>query len=169
MDVTVRETSFAEGKLGHAVWTCGVGAATWCALNAHRFEGRRVLELGAGVGLVGVVCGKAANARVVMTDLDGQEDGPSGLVSNLRHNIDLNRIEATACRLDWHSDDLGERFDVVVASDCVYYPENVVPLAKTVQRHLEPEGVAYVFSAPPPGTFWRSSSVTRAASSSGGS
>lgn len=146
-DVSVYETSFYEGKLGSKVWPCGIATATWCAINSNLFVGKKVLELGAGVGLAGLVCA-AANATVVLTDLDAKNDVdcPSGLVPNLQRNIHLNGLRsATARRLDWRDDNEVEPCDIILCSDCVYYPENVDPLARTIKRHLAHSArVAYV-------------------------
>lgn len=149
-DIRVQELSFYQGKLGAKVWPCGIATATWCAANAHLFAGKRVLELGSGVGLSGLACA-AVNATVDLTDLDAHDetDGPSDLVANLRRNIALNDFRAVSAReLDWSDErNVAVQYDVLLASDCIYYPENVLPLARTIKRHLAVgRGVAYVSS-----------------------
>ncbi|KAG8466912.1 hypothetical protein KFE25_008291 [Diacronema lutheri] len=102
-------------------------------------------------------------------------DSPTGLLSSLRRSVHENALAEAVLvrRIDWRehvraaapSPGLGgaasrgggrepqaralvddDRFDVVVASDCVYHAELLEPLAVAVQRFLAPDGVAYVMS-----------------------
>ena len=51
--LTLYECSFYEGKLGYQVWPAALAGAAWACKNKALFEGKRVLELGSGVGLFG--------------------------------------------------------------------------------------------------------------------
>eukprot|EP00760_Papus_ankaliazontas_P006869 PhM_4_TR13202/c0_g1_i1/m.63632 len=59
--------NIAEGALGCATWDGGVVLARWIASHGPIFEGKRVLELGAGVGIGGIVAGRFA-AHTAITD-----------------------------------------------------------------------------------------------------
>ena len=50
--LTLYECSFYEGKLGYQVWPAALAGAAWACKNKALFEGKRVLELGSGVGLL---------------------------------------------------------------------------------------------------------------------
>ncbi|OSX71448.1 hypothetical protein BU14_0532s0009 [Porphyra umbilicalis] len=72
------------GDTGTTVWDGAVVlAAAIAAHPAATVAGRVVVELGAGVGLVGVVAAKAGAAAVTLTDLPG-------VLPLLRRNVDAN-------------------------------------------------------------------------------
>lgn len=169
--VRVRGTSFGEGKLGYSLWTAGIGMATWLAAEPSRTAGKSVLELGSGIGLVGLTCaaiGRGAPA-VTLSDMERTRaddwEAPTGLLSALEASARENGLaeHVRVARLDWREHALGaaprpeagermsevgdeERFEVVLAADCVYYAHLLQPLAATLARVLAPGGVAYVLS-----------------------
>ena len=120
----------------------GIGGKLWdaaLALTAHVgstsgndecVHGKRVLELGSGVGAVGIGARLFGASRVVLTDIED-------VVPLLAANIELNHVESvTAVALDWFqavpSAILEESFDLILASDVVYDPELHAPLLKTL-------------------------------------
>ena len=83
-----------------------------------------MVELGAGVGLAGIVAAKIGAASVVMTD---RGDEPS-ILDNIRHNITQNK-ESCICRtqaLTWGHFSAqtcqlqASDFDILLAADCLY-------------------------------------------------
>lgn len=93
--------------------------------------GRRVVELGAGTGVVGIMAGYLG-ASAVITDLES-------LVPLLAHNINqntelLNAGTITAKPLCWgcqpDSDLLNP--DFLILANCVYYESSLEPLLETV-------------------------------------
>ncbi|GBG25315.1 Protein-lysine N-methyltransferase EFM3 [Hondaea fermentalgiana] len=86
-------------------------------------SGRRVLELGAGTGAVGIGCALLGASHVSVTDLEE-------VVSQMEANIVINKLEnARALPLAWgpsqgakELDSLGS-IDTVLLSDVVYDPE----------------------------------------------
>ncbi len=109
-EVHLRELSISHGGVGCAVWDAAIILARWlheqgvaeqraiasptssCSVApALRLHGRSVMELGAGVGLPGLVAAWFAE-RVWLTDyLDT-------LLENLRYNVQLNANEDDAAR-----------------------------------------------------------------------
>jgi predicted nicotinamide N-methyase len=162
--LTVRETSFGEGKLGYQLWTSGVALATYVSLRPALVRGKRVLELGSGIGLAGLAC--AGHARsVTLSDMDrvspSDYDSPYGLLESLRRSVGENGYGegvgeggVSVRRIDWRECGEGpagiadddDRFDVVLASDCVYYAELLPPLLAALRRFLARDGTAYVLS-----------------------
>ena len=53
-ELALREISFGEGGLGGKIWEAGIAMAIWVSLHEDRLRGRRVLELGSGVGMGGL-------------------------------------------------------------------------------------------------------------------
>ncbi|HEX8458983.1 MAG TPA: 50S ribosomal protein L11 methyltransferase [Pyrinomonadaceae bacterium] len=86
-----------KGRLpyGVALWPAAIALAHELAARADDLRGRRVLELGAGTGLPGIVAA-TFGARVVQTDRDELS------MSACRRNVARNRVESIEHRLaDW--------------------------------------------------------------------
>ncbi len=95
----------------------------------------RLLEIGAGVGLCGLVAARRGFA-VAITDIE-----PEALLF-IRVSILKNGLEATAraVHLDFMTGSLEERFDAIVASEALYIPDSHEPLTKCLTTHLAPGG-----------------------------
>ncbi|TVU38365.1 hypothetical protein EJB05_11728, partial [Eragrostis curvula] len=107
----------------------------------------RFLELGSGTGAAGLALAAALPARAILSDL------PDAL-SNLRHNVELNAPllasvggTASVVPLPWGDASAMETaaaespFDLVVASDVVYYEALVDPLIETLRFFVKGEVV----------------------------
>lgn len=81
------------------------------------FTGKKVLELGSGLGLPGVVCG-LKGARVTFSDYQ-----PDALDVSCR-NAGLNGLSGVKSFLgDWRSFSHEEKYDWIVGSDILYDPK----------------------------------------------
>ncbi|ELR18499.1 nicotinamide n-methyltransferase [Acanthamoeba castellanii str. Neff] len=110
-------------SIGAVLWDAGYELARY--LERHFGEGglrgKRVLELGAGTGIVGMVA-SLLGADVVLTD--GDEEA----LTNLRRNVEANhsdlRGSVTVMPLRWGEDSTAVRelgpFDFVICADLVY-------------------------------------------------
>ena len=95
---------------------------------------KRFLEIGCGLGLVGVVAASFGH-KVVMT-----EHNPDALPF-ARANAELNHCSGVeVIDLDWHSPSLYGRFDYIVGSEVVYHEKDFEPLKNLFERLLKPEG-----------------------------
>lgn len=122
-------------------------------LQAHRGElaGRRVVELGAGTGLVGLGAHRLGAVSVMLTDLPSMEP-------LLRRNVERNGggrgvmvqplVWQQAEEEDWiHS---GHTYDFVLMSDLLYHAEASEPLFKVLAalaRHKRSSGPLRCFWA----------------------
>lgn len=112
-----------------------------------------VLELGAGLGVCGILAHRLGAARVVLTD------GDSETLQWLRANVQRNNLSPsdqtsssssssttiTCVQLQWglHLERFQQRigiptFDLIMASDIIYVEEILHPLWQTVQALLAP-------------------------------
>ncbi|RPE81919.1 class I SAM-dependent methyltransferase [Vulcaniibacterium tengchongense] len=125
----------------------GISSAQWClfgqpwpagrmlaeAMDAIDIAGKRILEVGCGLGLSSLVL-QRRGAEVVASDhhpLAG---------SFLAHNAALNGLAALAYRdLPWAVPDttLG-RFDLIIGSDVLYERGHAALLAQLIARHAKP-------------------------------
>ena len=80
------------------------------AETARVARGARVLDLGCGVGIIGIVLARAAGAEVTMTDTN------SRAVRLARENAALNGVKARVLRGSLYAPVHGERFDAIVVN-----------------------------------------------------
>ena len=106
-------------------------------LLADWSEGTRVLELGCGVGLIGVAA-RAKGCRVTMTDYDASS------VAVAQHNARLNGFDdVEACVLDWRTPP-SKTYPVILGCDLLYEQRNLVPILDLLEVMLEPGGLCWL-------------------------
>lgn len=104
------------------LWRSGVALAR--ALEGADLAGRRVVELGCGLGAPSIVAARAG-ASVLSSDED-----PEAL-ELLRRNAELNGVEVEGLRADWGDPDeflARGPFDLAVAADVLYERSAVAQL-----------------------------------------
>ena len=122
------------------LWPAAVALAHYLGQRPW-LHGKRVLELGCGLGLVSVVAAWQG-ARVLCTDYE-----PDALAF-ARHNARRNACQRIQFRLvDWRRPALRRRYDCILAADVLYEARNFGPLATVLYRYLARGGVA-VFAEP---------------------
>lgn len=92
-----------------------------------------VLDLGCGMGLTGTVAA-ALGARVLFADLET----PPLLFAQLNSLPWADRVRTR--QLDWRTDRLGERFDLIIGSDVLYERKQWEHLEPFWRAHLAPGG-----------------------------
>jgi predicted nicotinamide N-methyase len=110
------------------LWRSGVALAQ--ELAGAELSGRRVVELGCGLGLPSLVAARAG-AEVLATD--GDEEALELLERNAREN----GLNVATARAEWHAPgDLVARgpFDLVLAADVLYDRAAVAPLLSLLPR-----------------------------------
>jgi len=123
-----------SGELGGTVWDAALVLAKYfentTVFPPGYFKGKRILELGSGTGLIGIVLA-LLGANVIVTD-------QQPLLKLMNHNILRNEIEkrATAEVLNWGEEDqhVNSPFDVIVACDVIAncYSETYDKFLKTL-------------------------------------
>lgn len=162
-------------SLGTRVWDCAALMSKWAekTQQLERWPWRlaasgqplRVLELGAGTGLLAIALAKLGAAVVateygpivphmaeccrengVLLERSPPEDGsalslpsPSNLVGGMVicHELDWYALDATGGGSD--GDKSGATFDLVLVSDCTLTPSDAVEILKVV-KHFAPPG-----------------------------
>jgi hypothetical protein len=142
-----------DDSTGVAIWGASIALWRWLSSDSlrGRIAGKRVLELGAGCGLVGIGTAVALSPSAVLLT-----DGNAETVDNLQHNLELNshlvspECAASVNCLDWvefGASDGQPRVgpvDIVVGCDLVYDEAMVNPLLETLSKLLLPgEGVFF--------------------------
>ncbi|KAI1377092.1 hypothetical protein F4677DRAFT_67094 [Hypoxylon crocopeplum] len=108
----------------------------------------RIIELGAGTGLVSLVLAKALphlgvrDAALIATDYH------PAVLANLQSNIKLTRVNVETCALDWSAPvleaPLNVPADILMATDVVYALEHAIWLRDCATRLLSPDGVFWL-------------------------
>lgn len=120
-------------------WPSGQALAR--AVDADPPRGRRVLELGCGLGLPSIAAARGGAARVLATD-----GTPEGAVF-AAHNLALNELEGETAVVDWLADGDAlepEAWDLVLAADVLYTRGNVDALVRVLPRLLAPGGEVWL-------------------------
>ena len=125
-----------KGRLpyGVALWPAAIALAHDLASREHGLRGARVLELGAGTGLPGIVAA-TLGARVVQTDRDQLA------LSACRRNCERNGVETVEHRLaDWTAWEDSARYEWIIGSDILYGEELQPYLRRIFETNLAPGG-----------------------------
>lgn len=132
----VYDTVTGRALTGSWIWESALVLAEWMTTQGQLdfpFQGKTVIELGAGAGLPGLTAGLLGADRVVLTDV---ETLLPGLLKNVEANGLGDRVEVR--QLVWGSDEsLSElgwgEFNLVLMSDLFFDTEEMARLAKTLK------------------------------------
>lgn len=143
LTVTLHEPSLTGDNLGLKTWTSSLLMSK--RLQAWRQHlpksDVRVLELGAGTGLVGISAACVWQASVTLTDLPA-------IVPNLKNNLELNENlikqhggSVSAGPLDWSDASFvpisdAERYSCILAADPIYSSDHPAMLVQAISRWL---------------------------------
>eukprot|EP00547_Thalassionema_nitzschioides_P009440 CAMPEP_0194227714 /NCGR_PEP_ID=MMETSP0156-20130528/43003_1 /TAXON_ID=33649 /ORGANISM="Thalassionema nitzschioides, Strain L26-B" /LENGTH=239 /DNA_ID=CAMNT_0038960207 /DNA_START=25 /DNA_END=741 /DNA_ORIENTATION=- len=121
--------------------------------SKESIQGRKVLELGSGLGLCGIVAHHLGAKQVVLTD------GDTNALRELRKNVEQNcgSTSTISCRqLFWGGEDSDSgqskflesfgTFDTIIASDVIYTPTSIDPLFDTIQWAMKEPGGHFLLS-----------------------
>ncbi len=126
----VMRTVDRANEVGLRLWPAAEVLVEW-ALDT--LKPSRVLELGAGLGLVGLALARRPGFQVTLTD------GDARVCANLRYNAALNDLDEDVVRQFRWEEDFEEvwkegPFDFVLAADCLYDPALAPPFAAVVDQ-----------------------------------
>ncbi len=117
------------------IWASSVALARWC-LATPLLGGKKVLELGCGVGLAGIAAVRAG-AAVLCTDYE--EDALLFARYNALQN--LGEAKPRFLLLDWRRPVITEKFDIVLGADILYERRHFIPLLEAFSVLLTPGGI----------------------------
>ncbi|KAI8927603.1 putative methyltransferase-domain-containing protein [Entophlyctis helioformis] len=134
-------------RTAETVWDGSLILAKYLETGRFGVRGKRVIELGAGRGLVGMAAA-LLGAKVTLTDI-GDAVAPLQAIVRLNEldaarrtdDDEAGRVEGVVA-LDWTDrkaglQSLGEPYDVVVAADVVWVHDLIVPLVDTLSDLIQ--------------------------------
>jgi predicted nicotinamide N-methyase len=112
----------------------------------------RILELGTGTGMVGLICDHLGAAEIHVTDYHPR------VLENVAYNIQLNQSKAQVSKLDFIQVAQGEapewehvQYDIVIASDLLYEMDHAEHLPLAVNKLMKD---VFYFMIPLRDTHW---------------
>ncbi|KAK3413790.1 calmodulin-lysine N-methyltransferase [Eucalyptus grandis] len=124
-------------------WPSEEVLAYFCLSHADMFRCKKVIELGSGYGLAGLVIAAATEASEVVIS-----DGNPQVVDYIKCNIDANLkmfggTKVMPMMLHWNQTGVSEisnSYDIIVASDCTFFKEFHSDLARMIKSLLKQPG-----------------------------
>lgn len=108
------------------VWPTAITLGSFVARTGLIGPGMRVLEIGCGVGLVGLV---AARRGAIVTLTDFRDEA----VAAATRNAELNNLHVSAARFDWReAPDPSWRPDLLLGADVLYSTDAHRPIARLI-------------------------------------
>jgi len=140
VSITLKETNniVVRGTTGMRTWEAGCFLAEWCLKNPQLFTKKRILELGAGLGLLGLGVIKQCNPEsyifsdrhpgvldALARNLDiniSQEETPLDLQKDWRDECEwvFNNTTVKIMALDWEKIMCPHDIDIILAADVVF-------------------------------------------------
>ena len=126
------------------IWPAGVVLAGFIAREPEVFAGRRVLEIGPGVGVTAVAA-MQAGADLVVADY-----APGSLALTALNAREQTGNEPHSVRVNWRHpgsrlvEAAGDGFAIVLGADMLYQKEDAKPLVALLEQILAPDGEVWV-------------------------
>jgi predicted nicotinamide N-methyase len=122
------------------IWPSGIALADVVLNQRKHFAGRRVLELGSGLGVTATAA-LAVGAQLYVTDYS-----PETLLLCRLNTLRNSGLEPQTLRINWRQPAEAlmvlarPRFPIVLAADVLYEKRDVQPLLRLVEQLLTPDG-----------------------------
>jgi predicted nicotinamide N-methyase len=137
VDLVEKETPLLELPFWAKVWEASSLLAYFLGKQPVVL-GQRILEIGAGIGVVGIYASLCGH-RVTVTDIN--EDA----LLFARANALLNGVTQIDIRkLDWNDQVLPEPYDLIVGSEVIYDRRCYALLVDFLHRALTPTGIVFL-------------------------
>ncbi|CAO1596452.1 hypothetical protein XANCAGTX0491_000297 [Xanthoria calcicola] len=164
-DTTVRRFRVPDGRvleiceengdsMARHIWDGGVVLAAWLMdwteSGQHRDLPCTVLELGSGCGTVGLAFGIRSDCRLLLTDVD--DNALTYARQNARRSRDTFNSVWECLALDWSEPDrlkLDRPLDFIIASECIYNPDSIPDLVRTMSSLVRQSNRLKEGSPPP--------------------
>ncbi len=120
--IYLNEVQDADKGTGLKLWDSSIILSKYFEKNLNLLQNKRILELGCGIGSLGLSLSCLGAETVMLTDLEYT-------MANLEHNVKLNGLNnVETALLNWAKPETypSKDFDIIVAADVVWL-ESLVP------------------------------------------
>lgn len=146
---------FEGSGTGVTTWEASIAMSFYFLNNPEELKGK-VIEVGSGVGLGGMLTLRAAAQHrdqlkfqlESFTFTDGSNHVVNQCVENLKEAPDIKGFVKVK-RLDWNypiSSADAQSYSTIIASDVIYLHSDIEPLAATLNDLLHPSGTFHLFA-----------------------
>lgn len=115
------------------IWPAAIGLSRWL-WHRDEIKGRRIMELGAGLGLAGIVAA-IKGGNVLQTDYIDEAMRIARQSAQLNGITNIEQVTA-----DWRDFTITEKFDYIIGSDFLYLPGMHDYLKNIFLNNLKPGG-----------------------------
>jgi ETFB lysine methyltransferase len=120
------------------VWPSARAFTEYILKNPGEFKNKNTLELGCGIGLVGIAA-TIAGANVTFSDYEKEA------INFTKNNYFLNfREQVETILLDWRNPKHDKQYEIIIATDILYEERFLEPVYKTLQKLLLEKGTVYI-------------------------
>lgn len=143
-----------DGTTGLTTWPGSLCLAEYCLQNKEKLENKSIIELGCGVGFLGILTTLSCNPKKYeFTDCNDQ------VLQLLCANLSINKIQhqyidntneaenVVVRNLNWSTfkvTDHNDNIDVILAADVIFDPNILKDLCKTLSVLISPPTTAYI-------------------------
>ncbi|XDV52276.1 hypothetical protein PO909_021027 [Leuciscus waleckii] len=147
-NITIHQYYCANLGVSASVWDSALHLCQFFEKESLDLSGKRIIELGAGTGLVGIVAARLG-AQVTITDL-------SLALAQIESNVECNTplsgwpsVAPAVLPLSWgrDHDSFSSSWEFVLGADIVYMPETF-PLLLDTLAHLSKDGAVVLLASP---------------------
>ncbi len=130
------EDVFHDFPLWSKIWEASIVLAEHLA-GIPAMPGKRFLEIGCGIGVVGIVA-SAFGHQITVTEYN--PDALNFARANSETNRETMKCMPDISKLDWNSPQLDGLFDCIVGSEVIYNERNYQPILRLFKKYLKPGG-----------------------------
>ena len=126
------ENSTKEKEIsGSKVWKGSKGIIDYFMSNRKLIKNKNIIELGAGTGILGMMCKILGASKIILTDND------LICLKHMKNDLLINNIEGDVILLDWFfPNKIPNKIDIIVAGDVLYKKSLLDPFMTIVKLLL---------------------------------
>ncbi|XP_041834653.1 EEF1A lysine methyltransferase 3-like [Melanotaenia boesemani] len=146
-ELRIRQVFSANLGVAAPVWEAALHLCRYLEDQSVELKGRRIIELGAGTGVVGILAARLG-ADVTLTDLPLALPQLQANVSGNMPSSGWPSASPTVLPLSWGEDHLKfpSDWDLVLCADIIYLPETYPLLVETLVHLCKKETMVYLSS-----------------------